>query len=208
MRDTWKIELGRIPQSSRTIAPSRLSIQLARANRDFFGSATSTFHENGAVRWDELWTLIKSAFQRKRRTGMPGVLNATWQPTMRLQWSRAARDIFKVSHLYKLISTPPSSPPPPPAPYSFRTNNKRQPGKGYRAVIFTREITWVLSSQKIGKVKRSKNAIEVKNISLSYSNTCYIYINKVPYWTNSLFFVWQKCIRILERDAYFPKWYQ
>jgi len=40
-------------------------------------------------------------------TGMFGVLNVTRQPTMRLQWSLAARDIFKVSHLYKLISTQP-----------------------------------------------------------------------------------------------------
>jgi len=66
-----------------------------------------------------------------------------------------ARDIFKVSHLYKLISTQP--------PYGLQTDNKRHSEwERIRAVIFTREITRVLLSQKIGKVKRLKNTIEVK----------------------------------------------
>lgn len=193
----------RAPQSSRMIAPSRLPIQLARANRDFFGSATSTFHENRAVRWDELWTLIKSAFQHKRRGGMPGVLNATRQPTTRLQWSLAARDIFKMSHLYKLISTQP--------PYSLRTNNKRQPGREYRAVIFMRKITRVLLPQKIRKVKGFEKRlmeVEITDISLYPIRIRYIYpLNKVPDWTNDrgLFFSWEKCFRTLESDAYFSK---
>lgn len=97
---------------------------------------------------------------------MLGVLNASAVTDNEITMELVARDIFKVSHLYKLISTQPSC--------SLRPDNKRHLGRGYRAVIFTREITRVLLSQKIGKVKRLKNAAEVKITSislLSYSNT-------------------------------------